>query len=840
MDINVDKGPDPDDPDRNIFIPPQRVLRTQVFIAVLLGTTALLSFCILRSKWPQFYAARSARRKGLPKVKNGLFSWFKSLYDITEDEILEHAGLDAFVFLGFFKMAITLFSICTFCAVTVIGPIRLHFTGNYDSDDGDDKSRWGRRFENQSEESIINEPTAPEDYKGYLWVYVLFTYVFTGLTAWLLLQMTIKIVRIRQEYLGKQNAITDRTIRLAGIPHDLRSEQALKDHVESLNIGNVRSIQLCRYWKELDELFDERSKVVKKLERAWCEYLGPTWVNEHPGELPTNQSRVSLANSVSDDERVSLLASPPAPPVRSGSITIGSNHKRDFKRPIERNGYLGLLGEKYDVIEVYSQKLEQLDDKIQQIRTEDGFEGTGTAFVTMDSVASAQMTGQAVLDPRPHKLIAETAPAPHDVVWRNLYMTTKERIFRTYSISFFIGLFSVFMIGVVWYLAYFLQYEVIVKYAPRLAELLEKSPWLNTVLRGLLPPWLFSLFTSIVPFIYAWLSSKQGFVSHGEVELSTISKNFFFLFFNMFIVFTVANGAITSYWRFLKDTTQIAYKLAEELRNLSLFYVNLIVLQGIGMMPFRLLQIGGLSRFPFVAVKCKSPRDYRNLYRPPIFNYGITLPQPLVIFIIVVLYSVILTKILFFGLLYFVCGYFTYKYQLMYSMVHPQHSTGRMWQVIFRRIVMGLVLFHLAMAGILALQHAYFLATMLTPLPLIILGYWYNFEENYVPLLKYIALRAIETEGSRSNSSVAVEDEEESNEHTDSREAETVRQAMMRRTSRSQSKTLDEQRERFQKYINPNMDKPLDGPWLGVEGDEVILANSEGTIRKRMRFEEWE
>ncbi|ODQ63501.1 hypothetical protein NADFUDRAFT_84171 [Nadsonia fulvescens var. elongata DSM 6958] len=61
------------------------------------------------------------------------------------------------------------------------------------------------------------------------------------------------------------------------------------------------------------------------------------------------------------------------------------------------------------------------------------------------------------------------------------------------------------------------------------------------------------------------------------------------------------------------------------------------------------------------------------------------------------------------------------------------------------------------------------------------------------------------------------------------------------RRRRSRSVTLDEDRERYSVYNNPNLSMPLDGPWLKINGDEVIYANSDGSLsKKRARFEEWE
>lgn len=110
------------------------------------------------------------------------------------------------------------------------------------------------------------------------------------------------------------------------------------------------------------------------------------------------------------------------------------------------------------------------------------------------------------------------------------------------------------------------------------------------------------------------LANLQGMTSQGDIELSIIDKNFFFLFFNYFIIFTVL-GTASNFYKFfeqfqdsLKDTTRIAYTLAQSLTGLQAFYTNLIVLQGIGLFPFRLLEIGSVTMYSIYRMGAKTPR----------------------------------------------------------------------------------------------------------------------------------------------------------------------------------------------------------------------------------------
>ena len=103
-------------------------------------------------------------------------------------------------------------------------------------------------------------------------------------------------------------------------------------------------------------------------------------------------------------------------------------------------------------------------------------------------------------------------------------------------------------------------------------------------------------------------------ISQGDVELSVISKNFFFTFFNFFIIFTVlgtASGLVDMFERFgqqLSSASAIAHALAESLGNLLNFYTNFIILQGFGLFPLRLMEFGALTLYPINLMGAKTPR----------------------------------------------------------------------------------------------------------------------------------------------------------------------------------------------------------------------------------------
>jgi hypothetical protein len=454
-------------------------------------------------------------------------------------------------------------------------------------------------------------------------MYLVFVYLFTALILYLIVSETRRIIDIRQEYLGSQTTITDRTIRLSGIPLDLRSEDKIKQFIEDLQIGRVESVTLCRNWKDLDERIVRRQTILRKLEEAWTVHLGSKRVERNLETLPAIQPHPHDSENDREDSR----------------LLNGADRDSDdvilFARPRPRaKVWYGPLRMRYrtvDAIDYYEEKLRKVDGEIQALRKKE-FEPVPLAFVTMDSVASAQMAIQAVLDPSPLQLLANNSPAPSDVVWPNTYLSRSQRIFRSWTITFFIGVLTIFWALILVPIAGALNTCAIEEVFPQLAYVLTQHPLLEQLVNSFVPTLSVTLLNVLVPFLYdceydftnikllltlADLANKQGMISQGDVELSVISKNFFFTFFNFFIWFTILGTAsnfvdfINKVSERLTSATEIAFALARSLSDLIGFYTNFIILQAFGLFPFRLLEFGALSLYPIYLIGAKTPRGKR-------------------------------------------------------------------------------------------------------------------------------------------------------------------------------------------------------------------------------------
>jgi calcium permeable stress-gated cation channel len=699
-------------------------------------------------------------------------------------------------------MAIRLFAIMGFFAATVLWPINSRYVGQahwWPPPEDDEPSLFASFL--PSYLSILTPRYTDGDGGGgnddrntngdttYLWAYVTFTYFFTFLTIYYMNWETFRIIRIRQDYLGTQSTITDRTFRISGLPKDLRSEDKIKKLIEKLEIGRVDSVTICRNWKELDALMAERTELLTGLEQAWGKHLGKQKHKKKHTEIQheSENGDNSANNGIEEHygaEADSLLAS-------------RNIYDAEQDRPSLRiwYGFLNLRSRKTDAIDYYEEKLRRVDEKIYEARRKP-CEAVDLAFVTMDSIAACQMAIQAQLDPRPGQLLTKLAPSPSDVVWANTYSPRGIRRLKSWLITLSVAFLTLIWVLPVATLATLVSICNLEYWFKPLVESLSDHPILRALVQTGLPTVTVSLLNIAVPYLYDYVSARQGMISKSDVELSVISKNFFFAFFNIFIVFAISGTAARTFWLRvydgLKDTSQFMKFIGTQIRALGIFYVNFIMLQGVGLFPFRLLEVGAVVLYPISRFLAKTPRELAEIDKPPIFTYGLYLPTALLIFILCLVYSVIEYGhlVLFFGLIYFTFGYFTYKYQLLYAMDQPQHATGGAWRIICYRIILGLVAFQVVMSAVMALSQAFFQSVLVAPLLVLTVWYSFYFKRRYEPLTRYISLRSIRVEIAEEDAA-AIDDE-----FGEPRAS----QGLLRRGS-----TIDEDKEKGSRFVNPNL-----------------------------------
>jgi hypothetical protein len=277
-------------------------------------------------------------------------------------------------------MAIKFLSVTLFFALVVIKPVHDQFPDEKHKGDKDDKDKPKNDLRRSIPGIGVLEKTMFD--ADYLWMYLVFAYFFTFLALYLIVSESRRIIEVRQDYLGSQSTVTDRTIRLSGIPPELREEGKIKDFIEDLQIGKVESVLICKNWEELDKAMVNRMTILRRLEEAWTVYLGYRRVERSLETLPISQPPPPGPLVGGDDREDGALL---------GRGLNGRTHVVPYARtrPTTRIWYgrFNLRHRTVDAIDYYEEKLRRADENIKMLRKKD-FEPCSLAFITLDSIAA--------------------------------------------------------------------------------------------------------------------------------------------------------------------------------------------------------------------------------------------------------------------------------------------------------------------------------------------------------------------------------------------------------------------------------------------------------------------
>ncbi|KAG6837025.1 hypothetical protein H0H93_016232 [Arthromyces matolae] len=587
------------------------------------------------------------------------------------------------------------------------------------------------RLDRTFDPSIPGNRTSPlndwldliNDANSYLSIHLIFTYLFTVLTLYFVYQNYRRFIRSRQLFsLELVHSIPARTVLVTNLPNHLQGERPLAEYFEQMGLA-VESVSVCREVSSLKKQLDKRTEALLNLERAWVSYVGnPSTVEEYDPE------NVDLAPLVDIDVEE---AQP-----RRGRFVVPHQ-----MRPTMRTGW---FAPKVDALEYLEQQFKEADELVKKRRMNGRFKATQSAFVTFEKMSSAQIAVQVAHAPNPTQITTYLAPEPRDIVWSNMTPSPAHIRTRDAIVLALMGLLFFFWFFPITALASLLSYEEIKKTMPWLGRLIDQNEQIRAIVQNSLPSVAVISLNAFLPFLLEALTYQQGYRARSWVEYSLLKKYFLFLLVNVVFIFLLAS----TYWQLVQDLANSPAKVPEKLAQALQagrarhFFLSYVILQGLGIMPLQLLNLGVvIPRMVFRMFLTRTPRDFAELNAPPMINYGVVYPQAILI--------VVQPLIVVFGALYFGIGYVVYKYKLLFEtqlppvFYKPYESQGQAWPITFIRLIWGVVVFLVFMIGIFTLRQSYIISSLLAPLLMGTLAWSWYVDKHLKPLSQYVSLSSV-------------------------------------------------------------------------------------------------
>lgn len=236
------------------------------------GTLWFFVFCIVRRVFHDIYASRRYLAGGRPpKLSAGFLSWIPQVILMPENVLISTVGIDGAMLLRFFSMCAKLFSILTIFGFGIMGPV------NYYSNPPSFQNSTGVLHEDVLLPALTMQNVPDSSPK--LYIHLVFTWCLSILVYITLASYFKSMSKLKNEYDAyvlkrtKMSKIDQRSVMVFGIPSELCHEVDLAGYFESLGIGKVENVVLCRRWSKLQRAVEKRAKYLLDLEAVYSKIL---------------------------------------------------------------------------------------------------------------------------------------------------------------------------------------------------------------------------------------------------------------------------------------------------------------------------------------------------------------------------------------------------------------------------------------------------------------------------------------------------------------------------------------------------------------------------------------
>ncbi|RKP38958.1 hypothetical protein BJ085DRAFT_29644 [Dimargaris cristalligena] len=639
--------------------------------------------------------------------------WLLPVINTSEMFMLQTVGLDAVMFLRFFKLSIAIFCVLAVPGLCILIPINV--VGS-----------------NDDSEAFLSMNSMP-DASPYLVVHLIFVYVFSLVVYYYLLRYSYHFLALRWHYLLRNaGSVESRSVMVTNIPGYLQNPAMLRKFFQELDIGKVEEVYIVGQSSDLPALVKSRAEHLRKLETMVSKLIG------NPCKAPDY-----------DRARLTQLLMTPTPEAAFEERVLTSQWmKPEYQRRAARNpkynprptvrlptGRWFRRGPRVDGIDYHKERFLEFDRLVRSLRlirsqaassgppptvamnVESGItnQNSSVGFVTFEHSTSAHIASQTLTHAKPFACITRLAPEPCNVYWNNL--TTKKRSRVTRTILVFIAMvFLTFFWGVpVAFLSSFLSLESLGQHLSFVKDLAEWNSVMQSLFSYTLPSVVMISYFNLLPAIIQKLAEFKGLRVRATMDIFVLSRVFFFQIFNVLLVFTLSSTLWNSLFDIFDDPTQVTKKLASSLPQVAPFFINYIIMLGIGYLPFKLLQVFPMIWTAFRRYLCTTPRDFSEVVAPIYVAWGARYPVPMLVFVITLTYSNISPLILVFGILYFLLGFLFNKYLFLYVYFKYYESSGRVWPYVVRRLVVCMYIYHLLMFGLFSLKDSWVVAILTVP-----------------------------------------------------------------------------------------------------------------------------
>ncbi|GFH18694.1 uncharacterized protein HaLaN_15542 [Haematococcus lacustris] len=284
----------------------------------------------------------------------------------------------------------------------------------------------------------------------------------------------------------------------------------------------------------------------------------------------------------------------------------------------------GVKPVKVDAITFWSDRLRQLADQIHVSQANCLQRPVPSAFVTFQTRATQVVLATNLHHHDETTWQATLAPEPKEIIWRNLRMRAWERTLRTmvlWGAYVALVLFFIIPVGIV---------QALIE-VPRLASVpvlgtIVNLPVIKQVLEGIVPGLVLLIFLALLPSLLAFMCRLSGCVSNSAVDFGVVERYFYFQVLTIFLG-SIISGSLLSQLKLLQSNPGAIIRiLGVGIPQTATFFINFILVAGIGKAGIKHLRLPGLVIFWLLSKMASTPRARARLWADQYTTYGPNVP----------------------------------------------------------------------------------------------------------------------------------------------------------------------------------------------------------------------
>ncbi|KAL1214188.1 CSC1-like protein [Cardamine amara subsp. amara] len=351
------------------------------------------------------------------------------------------------------------------------------------------------------------------------------------------------------------------------------------------------------------------------------------------------------------------------------------------------------------------------------------------AFVFFKSRYDALVVSEVLQTPNPMLWVADLAPEPHDVHWRNLRIPYRQLWMR--KIATLVGAVTfmfVFLIPVA-FIQGLTQLEKLSKNFPFLRGVL-KEKIMNRVITGYLPSVILVLFFYTVPPLMMYFSTLEGCISRSQRKKSACIKILYFTIWNVFF-FNILSGSVIM--SVLSSVRDIPAQLAKAVPIQAGFFMTYCFTSGWAGLACEIMQPVSLIWNLIARFIVKNKDDSYETLR---FPFHTEIPRLLLFGLLGFTNAVIAPLILPFLLFYFFLAYLIYKNQIINVYITKYESGGQYWPVFHNTTIFSLILSQIIALGFFGLKLSTVASGFTIPLVFLTLLFSEYCRQRFAPIFQ--------------------------------------------------------------------------------------------------------